>query len=140
MSPSPKASASSSGPPPVLDRRTTPASLTLSNPNYPPIRRPLTWRHDHDLQDEIHLGTFPLRGHRVGPGPDQLGLCPTTREGVPQDREGWRPGHLLPRGRAEGRPDDSAAPRLSDQFADVPQPCRGGTDDEVNVCRRQPGT
>ncbi|HJZ90402.1 MAG TPA: alpha/beta fold hydrolase, partial [Gemmataceae bacterium] len=77
---------------------------------------------DRKGNDEIRLGPVPGRGHRVDPWPDSLGRGSTIREGAPQDHEGRRPGHLLSRGRADGRPDGAPAPRLPDQFADVPQP------------------
>src|SRR5262249_34938276 len=46
-------------------------------------------------------------------------------EGEAQDREGRRPGRLLPRGRTEGRPGAALAARIPDQLADVPQPDPG---------------
>ena len=101
----------------AMSRRQQPLTSSDPEPSTLPARR-----HDHDPHDEIQADSFPVRGHRVDPRPDQPGLGSTTGGGAPQDREGRRPGHLLPRGRAEGRPDGAAAPRLPDQLADVPQP------------------
>ena len=92
----------------------------------------------------FHL-QFPARGVAImirlslltatGAGPRPPGLRPATRR-APQDREGRRPRHLLPRGRAEGRPGDPPAARLPDQLADVPQPDPGAGG---QVPRRRPG-
>ena len=90
-------------------------------PSHHETSTPHSRSHDHDPHDEVQPDPHPVRGHGDGPRPGQPGLRPTSGGGPPQDREGRRPGHLLPRGRAEGRPDDPAAPRLPDQLADVPQ-------------------
>ena len=57
-----------------------------------------------------------------GDCPDQFSPGSGTFECASQDGQCRRHGHLLPRRRLERRPGDLAAPRLPDQFADVPQP------------------
>ena len=91
--------------------------------------------HSADSRSRRHAHDPFALVHRRDAGPRRSGLRPATRR-APQDREGRRPGHLLPRGRAEGRPDDPAAPRLPDQLADVPQPDPGAGG---QVPRRRPG-
>src|SRR6266852_7463688 len=74
--------------------------------------------------DEHHSGPLSVRGRGLHGWPDQFRGCPTTCSRTPEcpigrseslvhKRKGWRPGHLLPRGRVEGR--TAAVARLSDQ-------------------------
>src|SRR5262245_47444178 len=83
-----------------------------------------SWRHDGDSHNEFRTVPDTVRGRGIGARPERPCLRPATGC-TPQDSEGRRAGHLLPRGWSEGRPHGPPAPRLPDQLADVPQPDPG---------------